>query len=98
MRHAFSYATDRAQIVKGILKGYGTEAYSPLQKHAFNNENIEKYNFDIERQKNCLDEAGWKEDRDGFRYKDGGKLSVYDYSTCIRFSSCEYGELCRRRI
>ena len=46
VRRAFSYATDRAQIVKGILKGYGTEAYSPLQKHAFNNEDVEKYAYD----------------------------------------------------
>lgn len=35
IRKAISYATDRAGIVKGILHGYGTEAYSPLQKHAF---------------------------------------------------------------
>ncbi|WP_318614754.1 ABC transporter substrate-binding protein [Sporosarcina sp. YIM B06819] len=75
VRQAFSYATDRAQIVKGILKGYGTEAYSPLQKHAFNNENIEKYGYNIEKSKELLDEAGWKEGQDGFRYKDGEKLA-----------------------
>ncbi|MBE1553268.1 ABC transporter substrate-binding protein [Sporosarcina limicola] len=75
VRRAFSYATDRTQIVKGILKGYGTEAYSPLQKHAFNNENVEKYVYDIKKAKELLDGAGWKEGQDGFRYKNGDKLA-----------------------
>ncbi|WP_338654653.1 ABC transporter substrate-binding protein [Sporosarcina psychrophila] len=75
VRRAFSYAIDRAQIVKGILKGYGTEAYSPLQKHAFNNENVEKYAYDIEKAKELLDGAGWKEEKDGFRYKNDEKLA-----------------------
>ncbi|MGN7386107.1 ABC transporter substrate-binding protein [Sporosarcina sp. SAFN-015] len=75
VRQAFSYAIDRAQIVKGILKGYGKVAYSPLQKHAFHNENIEKYSFDIAHAESLLDEAGWKKSEDGFRYRDGKKLS-----------------------
>ncbi|WP_255452418.1 ABC transporter substrate-binding protein [Sporosarcina sp. ANT_H38] len=75
VRRAFSYATDRTAIVKGILKGYGTEAYSPLQKHAFNNAEVEKYTYNVEKAETLLDEAGWKEEKDGFRYKDGEKLS-----------------------
>lgn len=75
VRRAFSYATDRSQIVKGILKGYGTEAYSPLQKHAFNNENVEKYAYDVEKAKELLDEAGWAEGQDGIRVKDGEPLT-----------------------
>ena len=75
VRQAFSFAIDRSQIVKGILKGYGKEAYSPLQKHAFHNEDVEKYNFDIARSESLLDEAGWEKSDDGFRYKDGQKLS-----------------------
>lgn len=75
VRRAFSYATDRSQIVKGILKGYGTEAYSPLQKHAFNNEDVEKYAYDVEKAKELLDEAGWTEGQDGIRVKDGETLT-----------------------
>ncbi|MFD1929655.1 ABC transporter substrate-binding protein [Sporosarcina siberiensis] len=75
VRHAFSYATDRSQIVKGILKGYGTEAYSPLQKHAYKNKNIEMFEYNIEKAKELLDNADWKEGKDGFRYKDGEKLA-----------------------
>lgn len=75
VRRAFSYATDRAQIVKGILKGFGTEAFSPLQKHAFNNESIEKYEYNLDKAKELLDNAGWIEGNDGFRYKNGEKLA-----------------------
>ena len=75
VRRAFSYAIDREKIVKGILKGYGKEAYSPLQKHAFNNENVEKYEYNIEKAIELLDASGWKEQQDGFRYKNGEKLA-----------------------
>jgi peptide/nickel transport system substrate-binding protein len=75
VRKAFSYATDREQIVKGILKGYGVEAYSPLQKHGFKNEDIEKYTYDIAKAKELLTNAGWIESSDGSRYKDDVKLA-----------------------
>ncbi|QTD43442.1 ABC transporter substrate-binding protein [Sporosarcina sp. Te-1] len=75
VRQAFSFAIDRTQIVKGILKGYGTEAYSPLQKHAFHNEAVEAYTFNVDRANTLLDEAGWIKSDDGFRYKEGEKLA-----------------------
>ena len=75
VRQAFSYAIDRAQVVKGILKGYGEEAYSPLQKHTFNNEAIEKYTYDPAKADVLLEEAGWAKVEDGFRYKDGQQLA-----------------------
>ena len=75
VRRAFNYATDRTAIVKGILKGYGTEAYSPLQKHAFNNAEVEKYAYDVKKAQTLLDEAGWKEGKEGFRYKNGERLA-----------------------
>jgi len=75
VRRAFSYATDSAQMVKGILKGYGAVAYSPLQKHSFNNENVEKYDYNIDKAKELLNAIGWIEEKDGFRYKNGEKLA-----------------------
>ena len=75
VRKAFSYATNRQQIVKGILKGHGSVAYSPLQNHEFANDQIEKYTYDIDQAKALLDDSGWKEDQDGMRYKDGQKLA-----------------------
>lgn len=75
IRKAISYATDRAGIVKGILHGYGTEAYSPLQKHAFANSTIEQYAYDVKKANKLLEQAGWTLQDDGFRYKDGQKLA-----------------------
>jgi len=75
LRKAISYATDRAGIVKGILHGYGTEAYSPLQKHNFVNEKIEHYTYDVKKANELLEQAGWQLADDGFRYKDGQKLT-----------------------
>lgn len=75
VRKAFSYATDREQIVKGILKGHGSVAYSPLQNHEFNNDQVEKYTYDVDQAKSLLEESGWKVEKDGFRYKDGEKLT-----------------------
>lgn len=34
------------------------------------------YNFDLEKAKSVLEEAGWKVGDDGYRYKDGTKLEV----------------------
>jgi peptide/nickel transport system substrate-binding protein len=74
VRKAFNYAIDRKKIVDGILRGYGIEAYSPLQKHNYANENVEQYTYDIDKAKTLLDKAGWKEAEDGWRYKNGMKL------------------------
>ncbi|KPN96563.1 peptide ABC transporter substrate-binding protein [Lysinibacillus sp. ZYM-1] len=75
IRKAISYATDRAGIVKGILHGYGIEAYSPLQKHSFVNKEIEHYTYDVKKANELLKQAGWQLADDGFRYKDGQKLA-----------------------
>lgn len=75
VRQAFSYAVNRNDIVEGILKEYGEPAYAPLQKHPFHNNNVETYEFNIGKANELLDEAGWKLTGDGFRYKDGDKLS-----------------------
>jgi peptide/nickel transport system substrate-binding protein len=75
IRKAVSYATDRAGIVKGILHGYGTEAYSPLQKHDFVNSTIEQYSYNVKKANELLEQVGWTLKDDGFRYKDGQKLA-----------------------
>ncbi|MFC9541805.1 ABC transporter substrate-binding protein [Lysinibacillus sp. NPDC056959] len=75
VRKAMSFAVDREGIVKGILHGFGTEAYSPLQKHAYVNDSIEHYEYDLDKAKQLLEQSDWMLKDDGFRYKDGKKLS-----------------------
>ncbi|NFN87877.1 ABC transporter substrate-binding protein [Clostridium sporogenes] len=74
VRKAFNYAVDRKGMVDGILKGFGVEAYSPLQKNKFNNANVEKYSYNLEKANELLDKAGWKKGQDGIREKDGKKF------------------------
>ena len=47
-----SYAIDRQSIVDSVLLGYGEAAYSPLQAGAYNNADIERFEYDPD--KACL--------------------------------------------
>ena len=76
VRQALNYATDGQAVVDAIAHGYGQPAYSPLQKNKFNYEDVEKYDYDIEKASSLLEEAGWTDtDGDGILDKDGEKLS-----------------------
>ncbi|MTK13954.1 MAG: ABC transporter substrate-binding protein [Clostridiaceae bacterium] len=75
VRKAFNYALDRKGMVDGILLGYGSEAYSPLQINKFNNPDVEKYTYNLDKANSLLDAAGWVKGTDGIRAKDGKKLS-----------------------
>ncbi|SHH39898.1 ABC transporter substrate-binding protein [Tepidibacter thalassicus] len=72
---ALSYAVNRQEIVDSVLNGMGKVAYSPLQMGPYNNENVEKYKFNIEKAKQILTEDGWKLGTDGILEKNGKKLS-----------------------
>ena len=76
VRQALNYATDGQAVVDAIAHGYGQPAYSPLQKNKFNYEDVEKYDYDVEKAASLLKEAGWTDtDGDGILDKDGEKLS-----------------------
>lgn len=72
---AFSYAIDREAIIKSVLLGYGEVAYSPLQKGAYNNGDIEKYEYKPEMAKELIEKAGWTMGAKGFYEKDGKELA-----------------------
>ncbi|MDY3997886.1 MAG: ABC transporter substrate-binding protein [Blautia sp.] len=76
VRKALNCATDSQGVVNAIAHGYGQVAYSPLQKNKFNFEDVEKYEYDVERAAALLEESGWTDtDGDGFLDKDGEKLA-----------------------
>ncbi len=75
LRKALNYCIDRKGMVDGILLGYGSEAYSPLQINKFNNPDVEKYAYNIDKAGELLDQSGWKKGEDGIRVKDGKKLT-----------------------
>lgn len=73
--NALSYAVNRKEIVDNILLGYGEVAYSPLQMGKYNNPDIEKFDYNPNKTKELLEDAGWKIGNDGIYEKDGTKLS-----------------------
>lgn len=74
IRKAMNIAVDRQALVDGVLKGYGTPAYS-IADHLpwWNAETVIENDGDIETAKEILEKAGWKESKEGIREKNGVK-------------------------
>ncbi len=71
---AVCYSIDREAIVNAVLLGQGMTAYGPLQRNIYNNEAVEHYDYDPEKAKAVLEEAGCEMGDDGFYYRDGEKV------------------------
>ena len=65
---AVCYSIDRQAIIDSVLLGEGMAAYSPLQRNIYNNENVEHYDYNPEKSKELLKEAG---------YPDGVTIEFY---------------------
>ncbi|HFU4567467.1 TPA: ABC transporter substrate-binding protein [Bacillus cereus] len=78
VRQALIYGLDRKKYVDTALEGYGTVANVPIHptSWAYTEEGVNKYEYDKEKAKKLLDEAGWKVGSDGIREKDGQKLKL----------------------
>ncbi len=78
VRQALIYGLDRKKYVDTALKGYGTVANVPIHptSWAYTEEGVNEYEYDKEKAKKLLDEAGWKVGSDGVREKDGQKLKL----------------------
>ncbi|SDE09209.1 peptide/nickel transport system substrate-binding protein [Bhargavaea beijingensis] len=75
VRHALTHAIDREAIIEAILGSAGTVAHGPGSpaNWAFNPD-VPKFEYDIEKAKQLLREAGWKPGPDGILQKDGKKF------------------------
>ncbi|GIO85497.1 ABC transporter substrate-binding protein [Paenibacillus faecis] len=78
VRQALVYGLNRKEIVAGIYGPYADVINIPEStvSWAHTNENIETYDFDLEKAKQMLDEAGWKVGSSGIREKDGEKFKI----------------------
>lgn len=65
---------DREAIVEAVLSGQGEAAYGPLQRNIYNSEDAERYEYDPERARRLLEEAGCSRGEDGFYYRNGEKI------------------------
>jgi peptide/nickel transport system substrate-binding protein len=78
VRQAMMYALDRQQIIDDIWSGAAGLAHSNLSPkfEFYYNPDLKQYEYDPEKAKALLDEAGWVDsDGDGVRDKDGVDLA-----------------------
>ncbi|MGH9712273.1 MAG: ABC transporter substrate-binding protein [Candidatus Acidiferrales bacterium] len=69
VRQALAYATDRATIIRYLLRGQARAASSLLPPNHWAFEpNVKQYNFDPERAEQLLDAAGYRRGPDGVRF------------------------------
>jgi len=82
VRKALAEAVNRKEIIDQILKGRGVQIFSPfLETMDENNNDIEKKEFNLDKAKETLNEAGWKiKDGETIREKNGTKLQFKIYT------------------
>lgn len=84
VRQALVMSIDRDQITRTFFEGKQSPAdfYHPKLCPWFpkNNSGIKTYKYSLKKAESLLESAGWKKNKDGFRYKDNKKLS-FTFST-----------------
>lgn len=74
VRKAIAYAIDKQAIVDTVLNGQGEIAYVPFRKANWVYNPDVAFNYDPEKAKQLLKDAGFTEGKDGIFEKDGKKL------------------------
>lgn len=75
-RQALMYALDRQRIIDDLWNGAAEVAHSNIPPGSqYYKADLKQYEFDPEKAKALLDEAGWTEGADGIREKDGTKFA-----------------------
>jgi len=94
VRQALTYATPKADIVKGILFGLGIPAHGPYKPGTiWYNDNVKKYDYNPEKAKELLAEAGYTDsDGDGILDKNGKPFEfelMTNQGNTVRTKICE---------
>jgi peptide/nickel transport system substrate-binding protein len=75
VRQAIAYAISKQEIVDVVLFGLGTVATGPYVPHTWPyNPNVKRYDYNPEKAKELLREAGWKIGSGGILEKDGRRF------------------------
>ncbi|MFC4276637.1 ABC transporter substrate-binding protein [Achromobacter aloeverae] len=88
VRRALNLATDRAELKKALLSDSYALATSVLGRAnpGWVDESA-RLAYDPKAAATLLDEAGWKTGADGYRYKDGSKLTIPTYISMHHITS-----------
>ena len=80
VRQALMYALDRESFIEAQygsgLAEVGMAPISPASWAFPDASELNAYDFNMDKAGQLMDEAGWKMESDGFRYKDGQKMHV----------------------
>ena len=100
VRQALSYAIDKKEIVEGVLFGLGQVASGPYKPGSWpHNPDVPKYDYNPERARNLLAEAGWRDsDGDGFLDRDGKRFSFIIVTNQGNDQRIKAGEIIQRRL
>ena len=71
---AICCAIDRQAIVDAVILGHGIVAYGPLQRNVYNYEDVEHYDYDPDRARAILEDAGCTLNSNGFYERDGQEI------------------------
>ena len=71
---AICCAIDRQAIVDAVILGHGIVAYGPLQRNVYNYEDVEHYDYDPDRARAILEEAGCTMGANGFYERNGQEI------------------------
>jgi len=82
VRQAIYYAIDKQTIIDSLYYGLPkpTETYMPVGSQYYNAA-LPKHEFNLDKAKQILDEAGWQPGSDGIRQKNGVRLSFNNSTT-----------------
>lgn len=72
VRQALTYAINKRDIIAGVLLGYGTPCTGPFPPESWAyNTNVKDSEYNPEKSRQLLEEAGWKMGNNGLLMKDG---------------------------
>lgn len=79
VRQALAYGLNRQEFIENQYEGLAEVCHGPISPVSWafpGTEELNLYEYDPDRANELLDEAGWEMEDDGYRYKDGEKLSI----------------------
>jgi peptide/nickel transport system substrate-binding protein len=83
VRRAFAHAINKQEIIDGVRQGLAQEATGPIRPGTWPyTDQVDRYQYDPEKAKGLLAEAGWKDrDGDGFVEDRDGKPLAFTIQT-----------------
>jgi peptide/nickel transport system substrate-binding protein len=99
LRRAIAYSVDRAELLQRIAHGAGyvADEFLPTWSWGFTKD-VPHYDRDLAKAGALLDEAGWKMGQDGYRYKDGQRLTLLFVAVAGSDSSKHFAELTQQDL